>query len=385
MVTGGASLKRQASSAELPAHAVILAGGRGTRFWPSSRTRTPKQLLNIVGRETMLEQTLSRLGPLFPPSNQWVVTNTEQATAVRKQLPRVAKSHILAEPLGRNTAAAIGLAAAHLLHSGTGKQNDALMAVLPADHYIAQPEKYVKLVRAALHVAETAGSLVVLGVPPTRPETGFGYIERDPEQTRDVEGVPVYAVRQFTEKPALERAQEYVTSGRYYWNAGMFFWRVSTFLGNLEKFLPKTHSDLLRLADAIGTPRYAKMLARIYPKLENISVDYAILEPATRPSATPSVFVLPAEVGWSDIGSWAAVYELLASKPGENVSAGKFKTIDANGNFFWSPKKFVAAVGVQDLVVVETEDALLICPRERAQDVGKIVKWIEAEKLSKLL
>jgi mannose-1-phosphate guanylyltransferase len=165
----------------------------------------------------------------------------------------------------------------------------------------------------------------------------------------------------------------------------MFFWRVSTFLGNLEKFLPKTHDALMRLAAEIGTPRYARTLERIYPQLENISVDYAILEPVTRRSAAPSVFMLPAEVGWSDIGSWAAVYELIARKNGANVSAGKFTTLDAHGNFLWSPTKFVAAVGIRDLVVVETEDALLLCPRERAQDVGKIVKWLEAEKLSRLL
>jgi mannose-1-phosphate guanylyltransferase len=373
------------SREELPAHAVILAGGRGTRFWPRSRTRTPKQLLNIVGRDTMLEQTAARLTPLFPASRQWVVTNSEQAAAVRRQLPRVAASHILAEPVGRNTAAAIGLAAAHLLHGGMGKENDALMAVLPADHYIAHPARYLNIVRAALHVAHAGGSLVVLGIPPSRPETGFGYIERARGKALDAGGVPVYSVRRFTEKPALGRARKYASSGKYFWNAGMFFWRVSTFLGNLEKFLPKTHDALMRLAGEIGTPRYARMLARIYPKLENISVDYAILEPATTRAAAPSVFVLPAEVGWSDIGSWAAVYELLARKAGENVSAGHFKALDAHGNFLWSPKKFVAAVGIRDLVVVETEDALLLCPRDRAQDVGKIVKWLEKEKLSRLL
>jgi mannose-1-phosphate guanylyltransferase len=372
------------SRESLQAHAVILAGGRGTRFWPRSRTRTPKQLLNIVGEDTMLEQTADRLAPLFPPSRQWVVTNSEQAADVRKQLPRVPESHILAEPIGRNTAAAIGLAAAHLLHNGLGKQNDALMAVLPADHYIAKPAQYLKIVRAALHVAHSAGSLVVLGVPPARPETGYGYIERARGKALDAGGVPVFSVRCFTEKPALPQAKKYVSSGRYYWNAGMFFWRVSTFLGNLEKFLPKTHDALMDLAGEIGTPRYSRTLARVYPKLENISVDYAILEPATR-RAAPSVFVLPAEVGWSDIGSWTAVYELLARKAGENVSAGKCFTLDAQGNFFWSPRKFVAAVGIRDLVVVETEDALLLCPRERAQDVGKIVKWLEAEKLSRLL
>jgi mannose-1-phosphate guanylyltransferase len=369
----------------LPAHAVILAGGRGTRFWPRSRTCTPKQLLNIVGRDTMLEQTAARLAPLFPASRQWIVTNAVQSAAVRQQLPRVPRSHILAEPVGRNTAAAIGLAAAHLLHGGMGKENDAIMAVLPADHYIAKSSRYLKIVRAALHVAHANGTLVVLGIPPSRPETGFGYIERAPGKPLEAEGVPVFSVRRFTEKPAPKLARKYVSSGRYFWNAGMFFWRVSTFLGNLEKFLPKTHDALMRLAGEIGTSRYARTLARIYPQLENISVDYAILEPSTRRSAAPSVFVLPAEVGWSDIGSWTAVYELLARKNGENVSAGRHLALDAHGNFLWSPKKFIAAIGIRDLVVVETEDALLLCPRDRAQDVGKIVKWLESEKLSPLL
>jgi mannose-1-phosphate guanylyltransferase len=385
VVARGASVKRDRGHDGLAAHAVILAGGRGTRFWPRSRTRAPKQLLNIVGRNTMLEQTASRLAPLFPPSRQWVVTNSEQAAEVRKQMPRVPASHILAEPVGRNTAAAIGLAAAHLLHDGMGKENDALMAVLPADHYIAKPAQYLKIVRAALHVAHSAGSLVVLGIPPSRPETGYGYIERPKGKSLDADGVPVFSVARFTEKPALPLAKKYVSSGRYLWNAGMFFWRVSTFLGNLEKFLPKTHDALMTLAGEIGTPRYARTLARVYPKLENISVDYAILEPATRRDVASSVFVLPAEVGWSDIGSWSAVYELLARKAGENVSAGKFVALDAHGNFLWSPTKFVAAIGIRDLVVVETEDALLLCPRDRAQDVGKVVKWLEAENLSSLL
>jgi mannose-1-phosphate guanylyltransferase len=373
------------SRGALPAYAVILAGGRGTRFWPRSRTRTPKQLLNIVGRDTMLVQTAERLTPVFPASRLWVVTNKEQASGVRRQLPRVAPSHILEEPAGRNTAAAIGLAAAHLLQGGLGKQNDALMAVLPADHYIAQPARYLNLVRAALHVAQAPGALVVLGIPSSRPETGYGYIERARGEELHTGGVPVFPVRRFTEKPALAVARRYVASKRYFWNAGMFFWRVSTFLGKLETFLPKTHDALMRLAGDIGTPRYTKTLASVYPQLENISVDYAILEPATRRGAAPSVFVLPAEVGWSDIGSWATVYELGARKAGENVSAGQFFALDAHGNFFFSPKKFVAAIGVRDLVVVETDDALLICPRGRAQDVGKIVKHLEAEKLSRLL
>jgi mannose-1-phosphate guanylyltransferase len=366
---------------ELPTHAVILAGGRGTRFWPRSRTRTPKQLLNIVGKETMLQQTVARLLPLIPAERIWTVTNAEQAADVRKQLPAAARNHVLSEPIGRNTAAAIALAAVHVRHAARG---DALLAVLPADHYIAQPERYRELVRAALDVAREPGRMVVLGIPPTRPETGFGYIERMSENLR-VAGFPVFAVRRFTEKPELQLAKEYVASGNYHWNAGMFFWRVSTFLENLQRHLPKTHAALESLAGHIGKRGYQRKLRAIYPKLENISVDYAILETATRAEGPPRVFEIPAEIGWSDIGSWGAVYDLLAKQPGANILAGEGHAIDAEGNFLWSPSKFVAAIGVRDLVVVETPDALLICPRDRAQDVGKIVKWLEEKRRKELL
>jgi mannose-1-phosphate guanylyltransferase len=223
----------------------------------------------------------------------------------------------------------------------------------------------------------------VLGIPPTRPDTGFGYIERG--GALDANGFTVFAVKRFAEKPVLEMAQQYVASGNYHWNAGMFFWRVSTFLENLKKFLPKTYDALESLATAMGARSYERTLRRIYAKLENISVDYAILEPATRQEGAAQVFVIPAEVGWSDIGSWAAVYELLAKQPGENVFAGPGHAVDAWGNVLYSPGKFVAAVGVRDLVVVETHDALLIVHRERAQDVATLVKHLEGKKLRKLL
>ena len=366
---------------KLAVHAVILAGGRGTRFWPRSRTRTPKQLLNIVGKDTMLQQTVARLKPLIPAERIWTVTNSEQAAAVRKQVPAAARKRVLIEPMGMNTAVAIGLAAIHVRHAARG---NALMAVLPADHYIEQPQKFREIVNAALDVAREPGRLVVLGIPPTRPETGFGYIERTGEPI-GTKGLPVFAVRRFTEKPELKLAQEYVASGNYHWNAGMFFWRVSTFLENLKSFLPKTHAALEKLAEFIGTRNYERKLRGIYRKLENISVDYAVLEPATRTQGPPRVFVIPAEVGWSDIGSWAAIYQLLAKESGGNVLAGRGHTLDAEGNFLWSPSKFVAAIGVRDLIVVETPDALLICPRDRAQNVSKIVKWLEERKLGKLL
>lgn len=386
---------------KLPACAVILAGGRGTRFWPRSRMRTPKQLLNIVGELTMLQQTAARLSPLFKLSQFFVVTNGEQATEVRKQLSRVPRAQVLAEPVGRNTAAAIGLAAIHIRHAQRRTGGDALMAVLPADHYIAQAARYRSLVSAALRAASMAGQMVVLGIPPTRPETGFGYIECASHKKligNKVKGgaAEILPVRRFTEKPPIDVARRYVASGRYFWNAGMFFWRVSTFLENLRRFLPKTHRALEELSETIGTPPYTRALAAIYPRLENISVDYAILEPATRLAGEPTVHVAPAEIGWSDIGSWEAVYELLSAsgrgkraKGGEkssaNIAAGAHFALDANGNFLWSPRKFVAAVGVSDLVVVETDDALLICRRDRAQDVGKVVKWLEEQKRKSLL
>ena len=374
------SAKHVNEKGQLPACAVLLAGGRGTRFWPRSRTRTPKQLLNIAGSETMLRQTALRLHPLVSERHLWVVTNVEQSAAVRAQLRKVPPSHILSEPVGRNTAAAIGLAAMHLAH----EYGDALMAVLPSDAYVADAARYRKLVHAALELAKTPGNLVVLGIPPTRPETGYGYIERGDAIPESGE-IPAFTVHRFTEKPALSDAEKYVASGKYMWNAGMFFWRVTSFLENLARFLPETHDSLLKLSRTIGTRRYASELKKIYPQLQNISVDYAIMEPATQAIGERRVFVIPAEVGWSDIGSWAAVYELLATEPGMNVSAGPFFALDAAGNYMWSPKKFVAVLGVKDLVVVDTNDALLICARERSQDVGKIVKWLEEQKRGSLL
>ncbi|HSC46422.1 MAG TPA: sugar phosphate nucleotidyltransferase [Candidatus Acidoferrum sp.] len=366
---------------KLPIHAVILAGGRGTRFWPRSRSKTPKQLLNIVGKGSMLEQTVARLRSIVPAERLWSVTNIEQQASLRKQLPRAARKRVLVEPLGRNTAAAIALAAFHIERAAKG---DALMAVLPADHYINDVGGYQKIVRTALDVARKRGRMVVLGIPPTHPETGFGYIERM-EATIGADGTPVYPVRRFAEKPTPEKAREYLASGNYQWNAGMFFWRVSTFLEALEKHLPATHRELKELSAKIGSKSYGTELLKIYPQLENISVDYAILERVTAQAGEAHVYLIPAEVGWSDIGSWAAVYDLGASEAGANIFTGPGHALDAHGNFFSSNGKFVAAIGVNNLVIVETADALLICPRDRAQDVGKLVKWLEEKKMKELL
>jgi mannose-1-phosphate guanylyltransferase len=373
-------MKSRGRGEKLPVCGVLLAGGRGTRFWPRSRQRTPKQLLNIAGSDTMLRETAARLHPLITPRNLWVVTNAQQAPAVRRQLRGVLASHVLAEPVGRNTAAAIGLTAIHLVH----EHGDSLMAVLPSDSHVSDAPRYRRLMHAALDLVREPGRMAVFGIPPTQAETGYGYIEVGGAAAKLL-GVTVSVVRRFTEKPALALARKYVASGKYLWNAGMFFWRASTFLENLREFLPRTHAALEELSATIGTRRYSAALGRIYPHLENISVDYGIMEPATRTSGPPRAFVVPANTGWSDIGSWAAVYDFLAAKPGANASAGPLLALDSKGNYFWSPKKFAAAIGVRDLIVVETDDALLVCDRGRSQDVGKIVKWLEEHKKKELV
>ena len=366
---------------KLLADAVILAGGRGTRFWPRSRARSPKQLINIIGDGSMLQQTYQRLRPLFPPSRMWVVTTEELVPAVRRQLPHVPGHHILAEPVGRNTTAAIGLAAFHLQSRRAGR-GESLMAVFPADHVIRRPEQFRRIVRAALAAAASGPHLVILGIEPTRPETGYGYIERGRLATR-IHGQAIFHARRFTEKPELLRALGYLRAGRYFWNSGTFFWKVTTFLGHLRRYLPATFAGLSEIASSIGTRGYTRLLRRLYPGLQSISVDYAIMERAR------DVWVIPCAarggIAWSDVGSWAAVYEFLARRAGENVFAGRHVALDSKGNFLWSPQKFVAAIGVRDLIVVETPDALLICPRQRAQDVGKIVKWLEQNSQSRLL
>lgn len=331
----------------------------------------------------MVAQTAERLTPVFGARNLWAVTNSEQASAVRTELRHVPSAQVLTEPTGRNTAAAIGLAAFHLIY----KHGDAVMAVLPSDSYVADVRRYRMLVADALALAARPNSLVVLGISPTCPETGYGYVERGstPQQLKHA---VAYSVRRFTEKPGPRLAQRYFRSQKYLWNAGMFFWRASTFLGALHRFLPKTYNALTELSETIGTRRYQSALDRIYPTLENISVDYAIMEPATRNEAKKGhyvVSVIPADVGWSDIGSWAAVYDLLSTERWANVSASDVLTLDSNGNYFWSPRKFVAAIGVSNLIFVETDDAVLLCSRDRSQDVGKVVKWLEQKKRKQLL
>ena len=360
---------------------VILAGGRGTRFWPLSRKKRAKQLLALDGKQTMIQQTVARLLPLAPPKRFWVITNEDLRLAIAKQLPKLAKPQLLAEPVGRNTAPAIGLAAFLLLRENP----DAVIGMFPSDHVIADERRYRETLERGIEIASSGENIVVLGIRPNRPETGYGYIEAGGSFQGDA-----LRVRRFTEKPDAAKAAEFVAAGNYFWNSGMFLWSARTLANALREHLPKTAPLLEQIAAAFGTRKFAETFRKLYPKCENISVDYAVLEPrSAKGEEAGNIFCLPADFGWNDLGSWTALHEhhTAKSNPAEGnlVAASGMFLLNARGNYFHAPGKFVAAVGVSDLVVVETPDALLITTRQHAQDVGKIVKHLDEKKLHRLV
>jgi mannose-1-phosphate guanylyltransferase len=360
---------------------VILAGGRGTRFWPLSRKRRAKQLLALDGKQTMIQQTVSRLAKLSSRQRFWIITNEDLQGEIARQLPRLEKRQIIAEPLGRNTAPAIGLAAFILLRSDP----EAVIGMFPSDHVIGDENKYREVLQQAIAIAASGENIVVLGIHPTRAETGYGYIE----SSGALDG-GAQRVRRFTEKPNAEKAEEFLHAGNYFWNSGMFLWSARTLTNALREHLPKTAPLLEQIAAAYGTPKFTATFRKLYAKCENISIDYAVLEPRSLKGAEKSnLYCLPAGFGWNDLGSWTALHEHHVSKrapqDGNLISGQGIFTLKANGNYVHAPKRFVAVVGVDNLVVVETDDALLITTREHAQDVGEIVKHLDAKKLYKLV
>jgi mannose-1-phosphate guanylyltransferase len=360
---------------------VILAGGRGTRFWPLSRKRRAKQLLALDGKQTMIQQTVARLAPMAAPGRFWIITNEDLRSAIARQLPKISAKQIVAEPTGRNTAPAIGLAAFLLLRHDP----DAVLGLFPSDHVIADPAQYRVTLSRAIEIAAAGENIVVLGIRPTRPETGYGYIEAG-ELDRD----GLLRVRRFTEKPDLATARQFVEAGNYFWNSGMFLWRADTVANALREHLPNTASLLEKIAAAYGTRKFADTFRKLYPKCENISVDYAILEPrSAKGEDLARIFCIPSDFGWNDLGSWTALHEhhLSKAKPadGSPVSASGSFALNATNNYVHVPGKFVALVGVSNLVIVETEDALLVTTLDQSQDVGKVVKHLDEKKLSKLV
>jgi len=328
----------------------------------------------------MIQQTVARLLPLASEKHCWIITNEDSQREITRQLPRLSKQQIIAEPVGRNTAPAIGLAAFIVLRSDP----DAVIGMFPSDHVIGDEDRYREQVRKGATIAAAGENIVVLGIRPTRPETGYGYIEAG-VATND----GALRVRRFTEKPDAERAAAFLEAGNYYWNSGMFIWGARTLADALREHLPKTAPLLEEIAAAFGTSRFGTTFRRLYPKCENISVDYAVLEPRSAKGEQGSnIFCLPADFGWNDLGSWTALHEHHAAKrqppDGNLISGNGIFTLDSEGNYIHAPRKFVAAVGVKDLVIVETDDALLVTTRQQAQDVGKVVKYLDEKKLNKL-
>jgi mannose-1-phosphate guanylyltransferase len=353
-------------------YGLILAGGRGTRFWPRSRRRSAKQVLNVVGDSSLIQATVERLAPVIPPKRLWVLTNHHLRAEIVRQLPDIPPAQVLAEPVQRNTAPAIGLAA-HILQAADPQ---AVMGVFPSDHVVSKPSVYRAVLRAGLKAAG-AGHLMVVGIQPRWPETGYGYIEF-PRGTAPGGTSPV-AVQRFREKPGLAKARRYVAAGNYYWNSGMFFWRTSVLLEELRRHLPKTATILASLPP-FGSKRFASQLARSFPLCDNISIDYAVLEKASGVHG-----IAAADFGWNDVGSWNAVYELLDRDASGNVVMSDCFALDAHDNFVDARGKVIALLGVDGLIVVDTPDALLVARRDRAQEVGEIVKALEKANRQDLL
>jgi mannose-1-phosphate guanylyltransferase len=345
--------------------ALILAGGSGTRFWPLSRKRRPKQLLALEGERTLLRDTLERLQPLVDPKSVWVCTTEALAEEVRRDLPEVPPEQILLEPEGRNTAPAIGWS----VRSMPEGARRGVVAVLPADHRVGDPAAFRAALECAARVVEREDRVMTLGVVPHRPETGYGYLELEPGG--EAEGVR--RVRRFVEKPSAENAARFVESGNYLWNAGIFVFRGTTFLDVLARVQPELSRGLEEIAASPGRVR------ELYGHLPADSIDYAVME------KLDSISTVPLECSWSDLGSWEALDEVLPKDERGNSLRGDALAVDARGNLLFADKGTIAVVGVEGLVVVRTGDAVLVLPKERSQDVRKIVAELNERKRGDLL
>ena len=363
---------------------VILAGGSGTRFWPRNRRSRAKQVLALNGERTMIQQTVDRLLALTPMRSVWVVANDGVADAIRTQLPTLAEGHLLKEPVARNTAPACGLAAFLAVRDNP----DTVLGFFPSDHVIRDHEAFHVVLRKGIALAKQGANIVALGITPTHPETGYGYIELGSESEQN--SASARPIHSFTEKPEMETARTMVQSGRYAWNSGMFLMTARTACEAMYEHAPHIAAPLEAIADTRGTPQFAATLAALYPSCQNISIDYAILEPRSRKGARSGMYCLPANFGWNDLGSWSALHQhRRACELGDvhaNVVEGTAaSTIHAQGNYVYAPGKHVALLGVQNLVVVLTDDAVLVTTQDRAQEVGSVVRHLSEAGQTQLI
>jgi len=352
-------------------YALIMAGGTGTRLWPVSRRDRPKQSLKLIGNRTMFEHAVDRIAPLFQPEHIFVVAGADHVPELASQAPELPEENFIIEPIGRGTAPAIGLGAIHLLQ----QDPDAIMAVLTADHFIADKKGFRQALSAAAQIAQE-GHLVTLGIRPSSPSTGYGYIQQS-ENLGTVNGFEVFHAERFTEKPSAETAFHMVESGEYTWNSGMFIWRVDRIVEEFKRQMPEFYVQLKNVEDKLGTDGYEPTLNRVWPKVSKQSIDYGVMEGAD------DVAVIPVSIGWSDVGSWASLADLFAEMD-ENDKQGNIITaphigIDTNNSLIFGNERLIATIGVEDMVIVDTEDAVLVCPMEREQEVRALVKKLEAQ------
>lgn len=351
-------------------YAVIMAGGSGTRFWPLSRAARPKQLLPLSGEVSLLRATRDRIANLVSPEHTLVVTSEALAPAIRAELPELPAQNVLAEPVGRNTAPCVGWAASVVARSDPG----AVLAVLPADHHIGEPAVFERVLQRAIEAARE-GDMVTVGIRPTRAETGYGYVELGEELAPGVQ-----RARRFVEKPDELRARQFLASGRFLWNSGMFFFRADELLGMVRTHLPGLGDTLRQYDEAAVRGEETALIQATYAGLPDISIDHGVMEKAAR------VAVVPGDFGWSDVGSWTSAWELAARDENENALFGEVVTVETRGSYVrGSAGKAIAVVGLDDVVVVDTPDALLVMPRSRAQDVRAVVNALKAQKRTQFL
>lgn len=351
-------------------YGVIMAGGGGTRFWPLSRHEVPKQLLNLSGKERMINETIDRVATLASKDDIFVVTNVDQVPGMKDATKgRLKEDHILSEPSARNTAACIGYAALEIIK----KYGDGIMCIFPSDHFIKDEEAFTRILKEAIKVAEN-NHLVTLGITPTFPSTGYGYIKFDKsESSLDKKVV------EFKEKPDEATAKEYVSSGEYAWNSGMFVWKASVIIDEFKKLLPDVYDCLEKIGDALGNANEKNVINDVYPTIPSISIDYGIMEKSDK------VRVISAEMGWNDVGSWDNLGVLYDEDENGNVTAGDFVGIDTKNCITYSQKRLISTIGVEDLIIVETEDAIMVCDKNKAQDVKKMVDALKEQGRDELL
>lgn len=351
--------------------AVIMAGGVGSRFWPRSKKKMPKQLLKIFDNNTMIQATVERLAGLVEKQNIFIITNELQSPEIKNQLPEIPSENIIEEPFGRNTAACIGLASVIV----KAKDKDAITVVLPADHIIRNSEAFTDVIKNAARFANDSKGLVTIGITPTRPETGYGYIQINDSPESD----NIYKVYTFAEKPNYATAVRFVESGDFMWNSGMFIWRADVILDEIKNLMPDLYEGLTKIELVLNKSNFKEELKTVYAQLKKISIDYGIMEKSSRVYLTKGTF------DWSDVGSWEEVYQLTEKNEKGNALVGKVYTNMVSDSYVYSPDKITAVIGLDNIIVINHEDTVLICRRDKAQDVKEIVDYLKINKMDEYL